>query len=173
MSKGVRLKLLWLTLVLMSKYSSLHVAPDLEMLQLTQRLFSFHCQGPLFFNSQILQTQIVLHLLRTNWRNTFLLNSFLSLYSPFFFRFFLFLMSHYHLSLLYLSRHRLPAIILWCLLYLDEKSPRCMSFVVSLGFLAILKSSFVIVTLCGWWNKKKNSNKNKAECMSAAYWCDS
>ena len=30
--------------------------------------------------------------------------------------------------------------------------PPCMSLVVSLGFLTILKSSFVIVTLCGWRN---------------------
>ena len=35
------------------------------------------------------KTQIVLHLLRTNWRNTFLLNSFLSLYSSLFLSFFL------------------------------------------------------------------------------------
>ena len=43
----------------------------------------------------------------------------------------------------------------------SRESPRCISLVVSLGFLAILKSSFVIVTLCGW-------RKKKAVCISAA-----
>ena len=46
------------------------------------------------------------------------------------------------------------------LVVLRGESPRCISLVVSLGFLAILKSSFVIVTLCGWQSKKNKIKKS-------------
>lgn len=115
--------------------------------------------------------QLVYRLLR----NTFLLNLFLLLHpSPFFhfsgsfvfcpYQFFLYLfLIPYYYALLLLCLRRSIKMNIKCIKFSTE-SPRCLSLVVSLGFLAISYESLI-----RWGNKKIYQKKEKRKFCESTY----